>query len=256
MLKQPLDCVEGGLPLALITTGSAMAYGRNRDAWENAVNDLCNCPAEFPDELVDIRIGEGLIRDSHNIAVARVQGKYIIESLILVCLLKEVQTYFGNFVKTHDMMIRDLALWIAYQGQDNKILALFNHITRSHASAIEEFPRHPDTVPLSPSLNSAQLPIEIKECSQLIILLFDDTEKLKAAREGLLRMLSAVQVFSRVPTKIESDFDMLSIFGVSVLLLRELDSSRHIQDVTVVLSNRDSGLKIQIILQVRVASEG
>lgn len=76
------------------------------------------------DELVDIRIGEGLIRDSHNIAVARVQGKYIIESLILVCLLKEVQTYFGNFVKTHDMMIRDLALWIAYQGQDNKILAV------------------------------------------------------------------------------------------------------------------------------------
>lgn len=48
MLKQPPDCVEGGLPLALITTGSAMAYGRNRDAWENAVNDLCNCPAEFP----------------------------------------------------------------------------------------------------------------------------------------------------------------------------------------------------------------
>ena len=61
-------------------------------------------------------------------------------------------------------------------------------------------------------------------------------------------MLSAVQVFSRVPTKIESDFDMLSIFGVSVLLLRELERSRHIQDVTVVLSTRDSGGKIQIIL--------
>ena len=58
-------------------------------------------------------------------------------------------------------------------------------------------------------------------------------------------MLSAVQVFSRVPTKIESEFDMLSIFGVSVLLLRELDSSRHIQDVTVVLSTRDSGVKLK-----------
>ncbi|KAH9716311.1 BED-type domain-containing protein [Citrus sinensis] len=90
----------------------------------------------------------------------RLLCKSVIESLIHDT--ERGQTYFGNFVKMHDM-IRDSALWIVSQ------------------------------------------------------------EKLKANWEGLLRMLSAVQVFSRVPTKIESDFDMLSIFGVSVLLLRELE---------------------------------
>ncbi|KDO50475.1 hypothetical protein CISIN_1g043070mg, partial [Citrus sinensis] len=149
----------GGLPLSLITTGSAMTSIRNPAVWENAVNDLINYPAEFPgmgdrifprlkfsydhlpvkptklifyfmnflifirkDDLVDLWTGEGLLRDYHNIAAARVQGKSIIEGLVLVCLLEEVEAYFGNFVKMHDM-IRDLALWIASEDQENKILA-------------------------------------------------------------------------------------------------------------------------------------
>ncbi|GAY63281.1 hypothetical protein CUMW_224320 [Citrus unshiu] len=74
------------------------------------------------DELVDLWIGEGLFRGSHNIVVARMQGKCIIDSLIGVCLLEEVQTSFGNYVKMHDLL-RDLALWIASQDEGNKILA-------------------------------------------------------------------------------------------------------------------------------------
>ncbi|KAK9230477.1 hypothetical protein WN944_023447 [Citrus x changshan-huyou] len=38
----------GGLPLSLITIGSAMTSIRNPAVWENAVNDLINYPAEFP----------------------------------------------------------------------------------------------------------------------------------------------------------------------------------------------------------------
>ena len=67
----------------------------------------------------------GLERDFYviliNITVARMIGKSVIESLIHDT--ERGQTYFGNFVKMHDM-IRDSALWIVSQGQDNKILAV------------------------------------------------------------------------------------------------------------------------------------
>ncbi|KAH9716312.1 BED-type domain-containing protein [Citrus sinensis] len=51
----------------------------------------------------------------------RLLCKSVIESLIHDT--ERGQTYFGNFVKMHDM-IRDSALWIVSQGQDNKILAV------------------------------------------------------------------------------------------------------------------------------------
>ncbi|KAH9718051.1 putative disease resistance protein [Citrus sinensis] len=354
----------GRLPLALITIGSAMASRRNRDAWENAVVELSNYPAEFPrmgdlifprlkfsydhlssethktcflfcslflknqlirkDELVDLWIGEGFLRDSHKIALARMQGKSIIDSLICVCLLEEVQAYFGNYVKMHDML-RDLALWIAFQDEGNKILAskpendkliierqsatwneavrvsLWSFLVTSLAPTPLSTPAPPSCprlltllvrytsmkeVPkgffqLMPALrvlqwsrnghltklpvekgelinlrylnlsdtDISQLPVEIKGCCQLIILLLDGTEKLTAIPKGLLSELSALQVFSRVPTDdyndYESDEDKLSVFGVSVSSLHELESLKHIQDVSVVLSTLDSVQKFQ-----------
>lgn len=360
----------GGLPLALITIGSAMASRRNRDAWENAVVELSNYPAEFPgmgdlifprlkfsydhlssethktcflfcslflknqlirkDELVDLWIGEGILRGSHNIAVARMQGKSIIDSLIRVCLLEEVQTYFGNYVKMHDLL-RDLALWIASQDEGNKILAskpendeliieqqsvtwneavrvslwsflvtslaprpfsLWRFLKKSPTPAPPSCPRlltllvryasmkelpewffqsMPALRVLEWSRNGnltklpmqkgelinlrylnlsdtviSELPIEIKGCCKLIILLLDGTKKLKAIPKGLLSELSALQVFSRVPTvHYKSYKDKSSVFGVSDSSLLELESLKHIQDVSVVLSTVDSVQKFQ-----------
>ncbi|ESR41186.1 Disease resistance protein SUMM2 [Citrus sinensis] len=91
----------------------------------------------------------------------------------------------------------------------------------------------------------SQLPIEIKGCCQLIILLLDGTEKLKAIPKGLLSELSALQVFSRVPTQYESHEDKSSGLGVNVSLLEELESLKHIQDASVVLSTLDSVEKFQ-----------
>ncbi|GAY63280.1 hypothetical protein CUMW_224320 [Citrus unshiu] len=132
-----------GLPLAHITIGRAMANTRNRmgdlilprlkfsyDHLSTETHKTCFSFCSLflknqlirKDELVDLWIGEGLFRGSHNIVVARMQGKCIIDSLIGVCLLEEVQTSFGNYVKMHDLL-RDLALWIASQDEGNKILA-------------------------------------------------------------------------------------------------------------------------------------
>ncbi|KDO38240.1 hypothetical protein CISIN_1g047834mg, partial [Citrus sinensis] len=144
-------CNSISLTLITIGSAMA-SIRNNPAEWENAVNELKNYPAEFPgmgdlifpclkfsydhlssethrkcflfcalflknqlirkDEHIDLWIGEGLLRDSHNIAVARLQGESIIDSLIRVCLLEEM----------HDML-RDLALWIASQDKGNKILA-------------------------------------------------------------------------------------------------------------------------------------
>ncbi|KAH9718050.1 Disease resistance protein SUMM2 [Citrus sinensis] len=91
----------------------------------------------------------------------------------------------------------------------------------------------------------SQLPIEIKRCCQLIILLLDGTEKLKAIPKGLLSELSALQVFSRVPTHYDSHEDKSSGLGVNVSLLEELESLKHMQDASVVLSTLDSVEKFQ-----------
>ncbi|KAH9718049.1 Disease resistance protein SUMM2 [Citrus sinensis] len=341
----------------------------NPAEWENAVNELKNYPAEFPgmgdlifpclkfsydhlssethrkcflfcalflknqlirkDEHIDLWIGEGLLRDSHNIAVARLQGESIIDSLIRVCLLEEVQTYFGNYVKMHDML-RDLALWIASQDKGNKILAskpengkliidqqsvTWNKAVRVSLCSFAVtslvprplslrrfFKKSPTPAPPScprlltllvryasmkglpewffqsmPALrvlewsrngdltklpmqkgelinlrylnlsdtDISQLPIEIKRCCQLIILLLDGTEKLKAIPKGLLSELSALQVFSRVPTHYDSHEDKSSGLGVNVSLLEELESLKHMQDASVVLSTLDSVEKFQ-----------
>ncbi|KAK9230475.1 hypothetical protein WN944_023445 [Citrus x changshan-huyou] len=253
------------------------------EVWDNKnqqVNELKNYPAEFP-------------------------GESIIDSLIRVCLLEEVQTYFGNYVKMHDML-RDLALWIASQDKGNKILASkpenVTSLVPRPLSLRRFFKKSPTPAPPScprlltllvryasmkglpewffqsmPALrvlewsrngdltklpmqkgelinlrylnlsdtDISQLPIEIKRCCQLIILLLDGTEKLKAIPKGLLSELSALQVFSRVPTHYDSHEDKSSGLGVNVSLLEELESLKHIQDTSVVLSTLDSVEKFQ-----------
>ncbi|GAY63287.1 hypothetical protein CUMW_224360 [Citrus unshiu] len=339
-------CNSISLTLITIGSAMA-SIRNNPAEWENAVNELKNYPAEFPgmgdlifpclkfsydhlssethrkcflfcalflknqlirkDELIDLWIGEGLLRDSHNIAVARLQGESIIDSLIRVCLLEEVQTYFGNYVKMHDML-RDLALWIASQDKGNKILAskpengkliidqqsvTWNKAVRvslwSFAvtslvprplSLRRFFKKSPTPAPPScprlltllvryasmkelpewffqsmPALrvlewsrngdltklpmqkgelinrrylnlsdtDISQLPIEIKGCCQLIILLLDGTEKLKAIPKGLLSELSALQqLFSQYLTSLVNVPLLRFLFATNCPLLEEI----------------------------------
>ncbi|KEH40429.1 NB-ARC domain disease resistance protein [Medicago truncatula] len=118
-----------GLPLALITVGSAMAGVESYEAWEVAKNNLSSCswtagdivkvfrtlkfsydklpdkahqscflycalyPEDYEidvDELIDRWIGEGFLdKDAKNVYDMYNQGKSIIQKLLLSCLLEE-----------------------------------------------------------------------------------------------------------------------------------------------------------------------
>ncbi|KAL6313562.1 hypothetical protein AAG906_006927 [Vitis piasezkii] len=117
-----------GLPLALITTGRAMAGAKAPEEWEKKIEMLKNSPAKFPgteedlfrvlaisydslpDEaikscflycslfpedyeishrnLIQLWIGEGFLDEYDNIQEARNQGEEVIKSLQLACLLE------------------------------------------------------------------------------------------------------------------------------------------------------------------------
>ncbi|XP_050895461.1 probable disease resistance protein At5g63020 isoform X2 [Lathyrus oleraceus] len=158
----------GGLPLALITVGSAMAGVSSFEAWMVAKNNLRSSswttsdlkdkvfrilkfsydklpdeahkrcflycalyPEDFEigiDDLIDRWIGEGfLCRDAMSIYDMHIQGKSIIEKLILSCLLEEsidIESFHylernNRRIKMHDV-IRDMALWLARDEDENK----------------------------------------------------------------------------------------------------------------------------------------
>ncbi|KAJ9673015.1 hypothetical protein PVL29_026337 [Vitis rotundifolia] len=118
----------GGLPLALITIGRAMAGTKTPEEWEKKIQMLKNYPAKFPgmenrlfsrlafsydslpdeaikscflycslfpedyeihhQDLIQLWIGEGFLDEYDNIQEARNQGEEVIKSLQLACLLE------------------------------------------------------------------------------------------------------------------------------------------------------------------------
>ncbi|KAK9229264.1 hypothetical protein WN944_022223 [Citrus x changshan-huyou] len=87
----------GGLPLALITVGRAMASMKAPREWEHAIDVLRSSASKF-------------------------SGYSLIRSLLHACLLEEED---DNHVKMHDV-VRDMALWIASttEKQDERYLVL------------------------------------------------------------------------------------------------------------------------------------
>ncbi|XP_024035964.1 disease resistance protein SUMM2 isoform X2 [Citrus clementina] len=84
----------GGLPLALITTGRAMACKKTPEEWTYAIEVLSTSSSQFPERD---RFGE------------QNQGYHILGILLHACVLEEGG---DGEVKMHDV-IRDMALWIA-----------------------------------------------------------------------------------------------------------------------------------------------
>ncbi|XP_024948800.2 probable disease resistance protein At5g63020 [Citrus sinensis] len=144
----------GGLPLALITIGRAMACKKQPEDWKYAIQVLRRSASEFPgmDEvyprlkfsydslpgekirscflycclfpedykihkmsLIDYWISEKIL-DNNDRSRAINEGYYIIGVVLHSCLLEEA----GNdWVKMHDV-IRDMALWIATEIEKEK----------------------------------------------------------------------------------------------------------------------------------------
>ncbi|WRX26601.1 NB-ARC - like 10 [Theobroma cacao] len=140
----------GGLPLALITIGRAMAYKRMSQDWKYVIEVLkefshklvkmdqqvhpllkfsydnllidtmrscllyCSLFLEDFKVSIDGLIGfwfcEGFLNEFDNISRARMQGYNIINSLLNACLLERDEDV--KFVRMHDV-IHDMLLWIA-----------------------------------------------------------------------------------------------------------------------------------------------
>ncbi|RVW24678.1 Disease resistance protein RPS5 [Vitis vinifera] len=135
-----------GLPLALITTGRAMAGAKAPEEWEKKIEMLKNSPAKFPgteedlfrvlaisydslpDEakkscflycslfpedyeisqrnLIQLWIGEGFLDEYDNLQEARNQGEEVIKSLQLACLLENGRSRF--YVKEKYLKMHDV----------------------------------------------------------------------------------------------------------------------------------------------------
>ncbi|KAK9232163.1 hypothetical protein WN943_022406 [Citrus x changshan-huyou] len=151
----------GGLPLALITVGRAMASKKAPREWEHAIEVLRSSASKFSgmekrvlsrlkfsydflpsnetrfcllycslfpedysisiEDLIDCWICEGFL-DEYNGIGARNQGYSLIRCLLHACLLEEED---DNRVKMHDV-VRDMALWIASttEKQEERYLVL------------------------------------------------------------------------------------------------------------------------------------
>ncbi|KAJ7955916.1 Disease resistance protein [Quillaja saponaria] len=138
----------GGLPLALITVGKAMANKETAQEWENAVEELNKTPSElrgmedvftllkfsydnlerdtfklcllycslFPEDysiekeqLIEYWIGEGFLDGSSDLNVHN-KGHDVIGYLKVACLLETGEE--ESQVKMHDV-VRSFALWVA-----------------------------------------------------------------------------------------------------------------------------------------------
>ncbi|KAK3428058.1 hypothetical protein EUGRSUZ_F04170 [Eucalyptus grandis] len=149
------DIVEEckGLPLTLITIGRAMAKKDNHPEWRhaltmlrnnpyklsgiyNSLNDStlqacflyrCLFPEDYPirsNELIELWIGEGLLRNTDDVYHLRDEGQSILGDLKRACLLEIMH---DECVKMHDV-IRDMAIWIArcHGQRENKLLVIEN----------------------------------------------------------------------------------------------------------------------------------
>ncbi|KAJ4719040.1 Disease resistance protein [Melia azedarach] len=113
-----------GLPLALTTIGRAMACKKTPQEWSYAIEVLKirKSSSEFLEDFliakskfIEFWMGEGLLDESDGSGM-RNQGFYIIGVLLRACLLEEIQE---DHVQMHDV-IRDMALWMAYEIDNEK----------------------------------------------------------------------------------------------------------------------------------------
>ncbi|KAI9160636.1 hypothetical protein LWI28_010188 [Acer negundo] len=149
----------GGLPLAVITIGRAMAGKYQPEEWKYAISILRLSAHEFPgmedhvycllkfsydrlpsdvhrscflycslfsedyyiykNRLIDFWLSEGFLKKRDGVS-ARNVGHNIIGYLLRACLLEE-EGDSNDFVRMHDV-IRDMALWIACEVEEEKFL--------------------------------------------------------------------------------------------------------------------------------------
>ncbi|XP_031265164.1 probable disease resistance protein At5g63020 [Pistacia vera] len=217
----------GGLPLALITIGRAMAFKKTPGEWSHVIQVLQRSASEFPGmdkvyprlkftydslpndkvrscflycslfsedykvdkrDLIDRWIGEGFLDEYEGIG-ARNQGYHFIGILLNACLLEEVSGV-DDKVKMHDV-IRDMALWIACEVEKEKESFLV------HAGArLTEAPKADKWIGvrrISLMANEIENLSEVPTCPGLLTLFLKDN-RLKMINNDFFQSISSLKL--------------------------------------------------------------
>ncbi|ESR40624.1 putative disease resistance protein [Citrus sinensis] len=217
----------GGLPLALITIGRAMACKRTAEEWRHAVEVLRRSASEFaglgkevypllkfsydslqnetikscflycclyPEDygilkwdLIDCWIGEGFLEESDRFG-AENQGYYIVGTLVHACLLEEVE---DDKVKMHDV-VRDMALWIACEIEKEK--RNFLVCAGAGVGAVPDVEGWENVRRLSLMQNQIEILSEVPTCPHLLTLFLDFNYKLEMITDGFFQCMPSLKV--------------------------------------------------------------
>ncbi|GAY67927.1 hypothetical protein CUMW_260220 [Citrus unshiu] len=217
----------GGLPLALITIGRAMAYRKKAEQWRRAIEELRRSASEFaglgkevypllkfsydslqnetirscflycclyPEDygilkwdLIDCWIGEGFLGESDRFG-AENQGYDILDTLVRACLLEEVE---DDEVKMHDV-VRDMAIWITCEIEKEK-----RNFLVCAGEGLKEAPdvkRWENVRRLSLMQNQIETLSEVPTCPHLLTLFLDFNENLNMIADGFFQLMPSLKV--------------------------------------------------------------
>ncbi|KAK9229434.1 hypothetical protein WN944_022396 [Citrus x changshan-huyou] len=191
----------GGLPLALITIGRAMACKKTPEEWRYAIQLLSSSASQFPEDyciskenLIDCWIGEGFLNESDRFGEQN-QGYFILGILLHACLLEEGG---DGEVKMHDV-IRDMSLWIACDLKEKENFLVYAGVGLTKAPDVREWE---NVRRLSLMQNEIANLTEIPTCPHLLTLFLDNNESLKIPNDFFQYMHSLkVLNLSRIKLK-------------------------------------------------------
>ncbi|KAK9229445.1 hypothetical protein WN944_022407 [Citrus x changshan-huyou] len=217
----------GGLPLALMTIGRAMAYRKKAEQWRRAIEELRRSASEFaglgkevypllkfsydslqndtvrscflycclyPEDygilkwdLIDCWIGEGFLGESDRFG-AENRGYDILDTLVRACLLEELE---DDKVKMHDV-IRDMAIWITCEIEKEK-----RNFLVCAGAGLKEAPDVKglgNVRRLSLMQNQIETLSEVPTCPHLLTLFLDFNEKLEMIADGFFQFMPSLKV--------------------------------------------------------------
>ncbi|KAK9229210.1 hypothetical protein WN944_022169 [Citrus x changshan-huyou] len=244
----------GDLPLALVTIGSAMASRRDPDNWRYAIEELQRYPSGFEVWIASSQVAKKILVFQETDKSIKEQETASWKEAVRVSLWRSPS--IDSLSPTPPCCPRLLTLLVRYtmiKEFENKFFKSMHALRVLDSSQNAKLSKlhvgEGELIDLQylnfSNTNICELPIGIKSCTQLRTLLLDGTENLNAIPVGMLSSLLSLRVFSWVPTRYAGFNYGSSVPGVTVLLREELESLKHLQEISVIILTLDSLNKLK-----------